>query len=276
MEEGRLYIVATPIGNLKDITSRAVETLQNSDYIIAEDTRVTQKLLTRFEIKTKAESFHKFNENKKSAGVIDDIKNGACVSLVSDAGTPLLSDPGFMLVKECVAAGVKVEAIPGASSIMAAVVISGFDPGKFMFYGFLDKKPGKKKEEILSFSGMSWPVVIFESPKRVVKTLWDINKNLGDIDCAVIKEITKVYETVFRGSVSAIIKELEHAILKGEFVIVIVPGKNLVQIDIKGAEMRLAELIKSGIKTSEAVKQAAVETGVKKNELYKIANKIKE
>jgi 16S rRNA (cytidine1402-2'-O)-methyltransferase len=274
MEKGKLYIVSTPIGNLKDMTFRAIETLKLSDFIIAEDTRVTQNLLNHYAIATKLISYHKFNEKEREESIIDMLKTGKTISLVSDAGTPLLSDPGYVITKACVDEGIDVEAIPGASSALSAMILSGFNPGKFLFYGFLPKKEGERHEEIKKLADYKCPVILFEAPGRVKDTLLEIKETIGDVNAAVAKELTKVYEKVLRGKTSEIMEQLTEDMIKGEFVIIIdtsaaeaVPEPAPVNVSEK-----ISVLLREGKSKSEAVKITAKQMGMKKSDVYKIAH----
>jgi 16S rRNA (cytidine1402-2'-O)-methyltransferase len=270
----KLYIVSTPIGNLKDMTFRAIETLKLSDFIIAEDTRVTRNLLNHYAVATKLISYHKFNEKERRDSIIDMLKTGKTISLVTDAGTPLVSDPGYVITKACIEQGIEVEAIPGASSVLSALILSGFDPSKFYFYGFLSRKGGERKQEILGLAKAGCPVVLFEAPLRVKGTLSEIRSELGDIQVAVVKELTKVYERVLRGTIGEVMAQLTDDIIKGEFVLV---------LDAAGASAQAAEaaesaadmisrLMTEGRTKSDAVKIAAKELNLKKSDLYKIAH----
>jgi 16S rRNA (cytidine1402-2'-O)-methyltransferase len=218
---GTLFIVATPIGNLKDITLRSIEILKDVDYILCEDTRVTGKLLNAYDISKKMVVFNDFNEERLIDSLVGELQNGANIALVSDAGTPLVSDPGFKLIREIASKNIKIEVLPGASAMTAALVMSGLPTDKFLFLGFLPKKNGKKekllqetKEAILIVKAT---VIIYESPFRVLKTLDQIKSVFGDIDVAVCRELTKIHEEVLRGRISEISTKLK---IKGEFVIV--------------------------------------------------------
>lgn len=267
----KLYIVSTPIGNLKDITFRAVETLKLSDFIIAEDTRVTQNLLNHYGITTKLISYHKFNEKERRDSIIAMLKEGRTVSLVTDAGTPLVSDPGFVITEACIEQGIEVETIPGPSSVLSALLLSGFDPSRFYFFGFLSRKGGERKHEILGLGKAGCPVVLFEAPGRVKGTLSEIREELGDVNAALVKELTKVYEKVLRGKISEILAQLTEDMIKGEFVLVIDAAGASAQPETAAEkpEDMMARLVKEGKSKSEAIKITAKELGIKKSDLYK-------
>ena len=217
---GTLFVVSTPIGNLKDITLRAIDTLKEVDYILCEDTRITGKLLAAYDISKKMVTFNDFNEERMIGSVVGELEKGMNIALVSDAGTPLVSDPGFKLVRESVSKNIKVEVIPGATASIAALTVSGLPTDKFLFVGFLPKKDGKReklladtKEAIVSVKAT---IIIYESPFRVLKTLGQIKKVFGDIDIVVCRELTKMHEEVLRGKISEITPIIK---VKGEFVI---------------------------------------------------------
>ncbi len=217
---GRLFIVGTPIGNLEDITLRALRVLKEVDLIACEDTRVTRKLLNRCEISTRTLSYHKFNERQRSRWIIEQLEQGRNVALVTNAGMPAVSDPGCILVNDVLERGIPVEVIPGPSSISAAVALSGIDSSRFLFMGFL---PHRRAERIKLFVGLKYQphtLIFFESAVRIAKALDDIDRVFGPRKLSVIKELTKVHERVVRGTAGEIRKKLE-ATPRGEFVIVL-------------------------------------------------------
>ena len=224
-----LYIVGTPIGNLKDITYRALRVLKGVDLILGEDTRVTQKLLNHFDIKTKTLSYHQHSTLKKTNYILRLLKEGKNLALVSDAGTPGISDPGNRLVEEVIKSlsdRVKIVPIPGPSAVTAAASISGFPMEKFLFLGFLPRKKKRKKffEKIVT---SEYPVIFYESPYRIIKTLKELNFFIDNRDIVVGRELTKMHETVYRGSIQKVIEKINPPAggkIKGEFVI-IVEGK---------------------------------------------------
>ena len=220
---GTLYIVATPIGNLKDITLRAIDVLLSVDLVVSEDTRVTGLLLKHFEISKKMVSVSDFNEEQRVGEVILNLKQGKNIALVSDAGTPLVSDPGYKLVREAIAQKVMLEAIPGPSAAIAALTISGMPSDRFMFVGYLSKKDGKRKTQLEDLGKIDDIVkttfIIYESPYRLVKTLNAIKSVFGDIDTVICRELTKLHEESRREKVSESLEHFEKTNPKGEFVI---------------------------------------------------------
>lgn len=223
-EPGRLYLVPTPIGNLEDMTLRAIRVLQEVDFILAEDTRVTLKLLRHYKIENKLVSHHKFNEHKTVAPLVDRMLSGNSAALVSDAGTPGISDPGFLLVKECVAKGIRVECLPGATALIPALVISGLPSDKFAFEGFLPQKKGREKM-LTALESELRTMIFYESPYRLQKTLEQMASHFGQARlCCICRELSKLYEEVFRGSLSEAVNHFSARVVKGEIVIVVAGG----------------------------------------------------
>ncbi len=222
---GRLFIVATPIGNLKDITLRAIEVLKDVDYILCEDTRVSGKLLNEYGIDTRMVAFNEFNEIAKSEQILVDLLADQRVALVSDAGTPLVSDPGYKLVRDAIARGVKVESIPGPSAVITALTVSGLAPDRFLYLGYLPKKDGKKRTLLTEVKNLrdsfKTTIVFYESPFRVLDTLKDILEIFGDIEVVVCRELTKMHEEVRRGKVSEAIAHFTKTAPKGEFTVLL-------------------------------------------------------
>ena len=216
---GVLYLVATPIGNLGDITYRAVETLKNVDMIACEDTRRSKILFDHYGIQKPLFSFCDFSEKKKAPGIIQKIKEGANIALVSDAGTPGIADPGYRLIAEAIRENVRVEALPGASAILPALVLSGLPVNRFTFEGFLPVKDGAKKKLLRSLRQENRTIIFYESPHRLLKTLAAIEETLGDIPIVIAREITKKFEEVLRGRVSDLIERFSGKKVLGEFVL---------------------------------------------------------
>lgn len=219
---GLLSIVSTPIGNLEDFSPRARQALESADVVACEDTRTSGLLLHRLGIKKKLVSLHEHNERQRLPQVLEWLTAGESVALISDAGTPLLSDPGFLLVRAAAEAGIRVEAVPGPSAILAALVVSGLPPLPFTFAGFPPPKSGKRRQFFRGLAALEHTVIFFESPHRLLPSLSDALAELGERPAAVARELTKLYEEVLRGDLSALIAQLEsRPSLKGEFVVVI-------------------------------------------------------
>ena len=217
----KLFIVPTPIGNLGDITFRAIETLKSVDLILAEDTRTSLKLLKHYKINSKIESYHMHNEHKKADSIINKISEGNTIALISDAGTPSISDPGFLLVRECIKNNIEVECLPGATALITALVISGLPSDKFLFEGFLPAKKGRTKR-LKELSNEKKTIIFYESPHRILKTLKDFSDYFSpEKQVSVSREITKIYENTFRGTIEESIVHFEKNKPKGEFVIVL-------------------------------------------------------
>lgn len=218
---GKLFLVPTPIGNLEDMTFRAVKVLQEADLILAEDTRTSGKLLKHFEITTQMHSHHMHNEHKTVEGLVDRIKNGQTLALISDAGTPAISDPGFLLTRACVEAGLEVDCLPGATAFVPALVNSGLPNDKFVFEGFLPVKKGRQTRFLL-LSEEERTMIFYESPHKLVKTLKNMVEFFGhDRSISVSREISKLHEETVRGTAAEVLKHFEAKAPKGEIVIIV-------------------------------------------------------
>ncbi|MDY9918130.1 MULTISPECIES: 16S rRNA (cytidine(1402)-2'-O)-methyltransferase [Proteiniphilum] len=218
---GKLYVVPTPIGNLEDITLRAIRVLKECDLILAEDTRTSGVLLKHFDIGTRMQSHHKFNEHRAVAHIVERIKSGDCIALISDAGTPSVSDPGFLLVRACAEEGVEVECLPGATAFVPALVESGLASERFCFEGFLPQKKGRQTR-LKQLAEESRTMIFYESPYRVVKTLTQLAENMGDDRVAsVSREISKLYAETVRGTLGELVIHFTENEPRGEFVIVV-------------------------------------------------------
>ena len=221
INDPQLFIVPTPIGNMGDITIRAIETLKNSDLILSEDTRHAKKLLSHYKISTKVKSYHLNNEHKKVDEYVEMMLQGKIISLITDAGTPCISDPGFLLVREAIKKGIQITCLPGPTALIPALVLSGLPSDAFIFEGFLPRKKGRKTK-LKEISQNTITTIIYESPYRIQKTLTDLIEFLGsDREVSLSREISKIYEETFRGSVSDAIAHFSDKKIKGEFVICI-------------------------------------------------------
>lgn len=216
-----LWLVPTPIGNLGDITLRAIEVLGEANLILAEDTRTTAKLLKHYGINTPMRSFHMHNEHKSVPKIISELTAGGCIALVSDAGSPSVSDPGFLLVRACVAAEIQVQALPGATALIPALTLSGLPSDRFVFEGFLPPKKGRQKR-LIALAEETRTIVLYESPHRLAKTLGQLAEHLGEKRGATVsRELTKKFEETVRGSLKTLIDHFAEIPAKGEFVIVV-------------------------------------------------------
>jgi len=217
----KLYLVSTPIGNLEDITHRAIKVLKEADIILAEDTRKTTILLNKYSIRKKLVSFHKFNEHQVINKVIDLLNKGTTIALVSDAGTPAISDPGYLIVRECLKRNIDIEALPGPTALIPALIISGLPSDRFTFEGFLPVKKGRN-QRIRELTGEKRTMIFYESPHRLVKTLTELSETLGQERKAVIaRELTKIHEETIRGTLGNLVEMLNNKPVKGEIVLVV-------------------------------------------------------
>lgn len=273
---GTLYIVATPIGNLEDITLRALRILKEADLIAAEDTRHSRKLLTHFGISRPLTSYFDHNKELKGGYILERLHEGQNVALITDAGTPCISDPGYQLVRDAVAAGIAVIPIPGACAAIAALSASGLPTDNFSFVGFLPNRQGKRRERLQSLSGESAVTIFYESPKRLLATLRDILETLGDREVVVARELTKLFEEFLRGRVSWLIEQAQARELRGEVVILVTPDDGEKPDGAPALEELLRGYLSSGEMTlKDAVKRVAEETGIHKSTVYAEALRLK-
>lgn len=281
MEKGMLYIVPTPIGNLKDITLRALEVLREADIIAAEDTRQTLKLLNHFEIKKPLISYHKFNEQDKSQDIIALLCEGKNIAVVSDAGTPGVSDPGCVIVKKCIEQNIKFEVLPGATAITTALVYSGLDTTKFVFRGFLPRENRERKPIIEEIKNYVDTLIFYEAPHRLLDTLQFLKENLGNRNIAVCRELTKLYQEIFRGTIAESIEYFITNRPRGEFVLV-VEGKRIEEIEQEkrsvwenlSIEEHILMYMKQDINKKDAIKKVAKDRNLPKNEVYRYSTNI--
>lgn len=265
-ENPKLYIVPTPIGNMEDITLRALRILKEADIILAEDTRTTNILLKHYNIQNKLMSNHLYNEIKVQDKAINYLKEGKTIALVSDAGTPIISDPGYVLVNRVVQEGYNVICLPGPTALIPAVVTSTLAGGPFTFYGFLNSKQSKRIKELENLKNNKYPIIFYESPHRIKTTLKNMLEVLGDRHISLSREISKKYEEIIRDNISKIIKLTDN--IKGEIVIV-VSGNNEEQTFENLPIINHIELyLEDGLTTKEAIKKVAKERKIPKSEVY--------
>jgi 16S rRNA (cytidine1402-2'-O)-methyltransferase len=264
---GRLFVVATPIGNLADITLRAIRTLSDVDVIAAEDTRTTRKLLVHHGIRTPLVSYHEHNESMRTPELLARLEGGESVALVSEAGTPSISDPGYRLVDACIAAGVTVEPVPGASAILAAVVVSGLPSDSFVFEGFLPRRGAERRKRLTELASERRTLVLFEAPHRLDATLQDMADTLGDRRAALCRELTKLHEEVRRESLSELAASIRTSPVKGELVLV-VEGALDAEPDLDAALDETLSRIAAGASVRESTRAVAQERGVPRRALY--------
>ncbi len=277
---GILYIVATPIGNLGDITKRAIKTLETVDIILCEDTRTSSHLLNSLEIKTKLISYHKFNESERSREVIELLKSGKNIALITDAGTPCISDPGSILISECISNKIEIFSIPGASALTTALTLSGLVIHNFAFYGFLERKNSKQKEELKRIQQNDLETIVFyESPKRIIPTIENIKEVMNDPYIIVLNELTKKFEKKYYGKSSQVLDLLQKVNYElGEYVIVVSKNKTEEKKEEVSLEALLIDkIIKNNYTMKEAINDLAFEFKNKysKKEIYNASLKLK-
>ena len=273
---GKLYLVPTPIGNLKDITLRALEVLHNVDIIAAEDTRQSIKLLNHFNIKKPLISYHKYNEQGRSEDIIHQIKEGKNIAIISDAGTPGISDPGSVIVLKCIERKIEFEVLPGATAITTALVYSGLDTTKFIFRGFLPRENKDRKPIISDLTDRSETLIFYESPHRLLNTLEFLHENLGNRKISMCRELTKLYEEIIRLTLEEAIVYYQNNSPRGEYVLVI-EGKSKENIekderakwDSLTIEEHIRKYIDEGISKKDAIKKVAKDRIMPKSEVYK-------
>lgn len=269
---GTLYVVGTPIGNLGDFSPRAVETLEKVDFIAAEDTRVTVKLLNHFGIKKPMVIYQKFNEYEQGDIIVSRLLNGESCAIVTDAGMPCISDPGETLVKLCIKADVKVEVVPGPSAVISALAVSGLSVSRFTFEGFLSVKRTSRIEHLMELRHERRTMVFYEAPHKLLSTLKDMNSVFGDRNIVVVKELTKIHETSWRGTLSEAVAYHTENPPKGEYVLVL-DGEQIEKKEMRDpmeeAISIAKELMEKGKPASMAAKEAAKLTGQTKGEVYK-------
>lgn len=270
-----LYVVGTPIGNLDDISVRALRTLENADIIACEDTRNTQKLLNFFEIKNKKlVAYHEHNEENTSDKIIEFIKDGKVVALVSDAGMPCISDPGYVLVNKCISQDIQVTTIPGPNAALTALVSSGIESYTYTFYGFLPRKNKELKTKLSEILLSKQTSILYESPHRIVNLVEKISEIAGERVISVSRELTKMFEEVVTDTAANVLVKFDNGSLKvkGEFVVIISPNKEENQEEIDNSRLieEVEELVEKGMKNSAAIKMVAEKYGINKREVYNL------
>lgn len=261
-----LYIVPTPIGNLKDMTFRSIDVLNEVDVIFSEDTRITIALLNYYEIKKHLVSLYKFNEVESSEKMIKYLKEGKNVALVSDRGTPILSDPGNICSKKVIDAGFNVVSLPGATAAIPALTSSGLDASKFLFYGFLNSKSSQRKKELENLKSFKNTIIFYEAPHRIKDMLNDVLKIFGNREVSISREISKKHEEIYRGTLKEVINELEE---KGEFVIIVSGNDEIIDYSSISLQEHFKMYLDDGYSEKDAMKLVAKDRGVAKNEIYK-------
>lgn len=268
-----LYLIPTPIGNMEDVTIRAVNTLKMVDVVFCEDTRVTGQLLKYLDISKKLISSHNYNESENKDKLLEYLSNGSNVGLVSDRGTPIISDPGYELAKYAIEKGYNVVSLPGATALIPALTSSGISPMPFYYYGFLNSKDSARKKELEFLKNIDATLILYEAPHRINKTLKDLGNILGNNrKISISREITKKYEEIYRGTIGQLIAEQNN--YKGELVIVVEGNKNTTEYKTLSIEEHINLYMEDGKSSMDAIKIVAKERGMKKSEVYDIYHNI--
>ena len=264
---GKLFLIPTPIGNLSDITYRAIETLKMVDIVYAEDTRETLNLLKYYGISKKIESCHKYSEMKHKDKIVSILKSGKNIGYCTDRGTPLISDPGNYIVDEVIKEGISVIALPGPNALLPAINMSGLSNQRFLFYGFLNSKKTLAKKELIVLKNIKQTLIFYESPYRIVDTLKLILEVFGNRKASIVREISKLHEEVLRSDLETLIKECNG--IKGEIVLVIEGNNEIIEVDYDYNKL-VNDLIKQGYSKRDAIKEIADQYGINKNKLYNL------
>ncbi len=278
---GKLYLCATPIGNLEDITYRVLKTLKEVDLIGAEDTRHSIHLMNHFEIKTPMTSYHEYNKVEKAKILVEQMKEGKNIAIITDAGTPGISDPGEEIVRQCYEAGIEVTSIPGPAACITALTMSGLNTRRFAFEAFLPAEKKERQRILQELKNETRTIVLYEAPHHLVRTLKELQKVLGDREITLCKELTKIYEKAEKSTIEKLIEKYEDAEIKGEYVLVI-QGKAFEEIQKEEQEIYLKITVEEhmqkyllqGMDKKEAMKQVAKDRGISKREVYAQVNKL--
>jgi len=272
---GSLYIVPTPIGNLEDITFRAVRVLKEVDLIAAEDTRHTQVLLNHYDIRTSVTSYHEHNERGKARELVEQLRQGRSIALLSDAGTPMISDPGYRLVVEAIRAGVQVIPLPGPSAVTAALSAAGLPTDRFGFEGFLPAKKSERRSALEALKKDTKTLVFYEAPHRLKETLADMAEIFGDREVAIGREISKVHEEFLRGALREILATIEQQTVRGEITLVVQGATSGAPVSEEGVISEIRQLAENGMRVKEISELVGAHHGISKREVYRLALRVK-
>lgn len=265
-----LYLIPTPIGNFEDMTLRSIETLKMVDVLFCEDTRITKQMLNRLEISKKLISSNDHNEESTKKLAIKYLEEGKNIGIVTDRGTPIISDPGYKVVEEVIKKGYNVIPLPGANALIPALISSGVNPSPFMFYGFLNAKKSKREKELENLKKYPVTIIFYEAPHRIIEMLESIRDIFGERRISVSREISKLYEEIYRGTVSEVIEELNSEEIRGEFVVVVEGSSNEVSFESMSIEEHVNMYIEEGLTEKDAMKKVAKDRNTTKSEIYKI------
>ena len=281
MSEGKLYLVPTPIGNLKDITLRALEVLESADVVAAEDTRQTIKLLNHFNLKKTLIAYHMHNEQGKSDEILERLRNGENIALVSDAGMPGISDPGSIIVKKCIEEGLDFEVLPGATAFATALIYSGLDSSAFMFKGFIPRDNKSRNILVEELKDRKETLIFYEAPHRLLSTLDFLLKSFGDRNIAVCRELTKLHEEIIRGKLSEVLQHFIDNSPRGEFVLVLdglseeeIEKEKRAEFEELSIEEHIVKYMNEGLSKKDAIKKVAKDRKLPKSEIYKYSTNI--
>ena len=272
---GSLYIVPTPIGNLEDITFRAVRVLKEVDLIAAEDTRHTQVLLNHYDIRTSVTSYHEHNERGKARELVEQLRQGRSIALLSDAGTPMISDPGYRLVVEAIRAGVQVIPLPGPSAVTAALSAAGLPTDRFGFEGFLPAKKSERRSALEGLKKDTKTLIFYEAPHRLKETLADMAEIFGDREVAIGREISKVHEEFLRGALREILATVEQQTVRGEITLVVQGATSGAPVSEEGVISEIRQLAENGMRVKEISELVGAHHGISKREVYRLALRVK-
>jgi 16S rRNA (cytidine1402-2'-O)-methyltransferase len=272
---GSLYIVPTPIGNLEDITFRAVRVLKEVDLIAAEDTRHTQVLLNHYDIRTSVTSYHEHNERGKARELVEQLRQGRSIALLSDAGTPMISDPGYRLVVEAIRAGVQVIPLPGPSAVTAALSAAGLPTDRFGFEGFLPAKKSERRSALEALKKDTKTLIFYEAPHRLKETLADMAEIFGDREVAIGREISKVHEEFLRGALREILATVEQQTVRGEITLVVQGATSGAPVSEEGVISEIRQLAENGMRVKEISELVGAHHGISKREVYRLALRVK-
>lgn len=264
-----VYLIPTPIGNMEDITERTIKTLELVDVLFCEDTRITGELLSKLGIKKKLVSSNDHNEDDTKELAIKYLEDGLNLGIVTDRGTPIISDPGYKIVEECIRKGYNTVPLPGANALIPALIASGIQPSPFMFYGFLNSKLQKREKELELLKNYPMTIIFYEAPHRIISTLESILKVFGDRRISISRELTKLHEEIYRGSISDVINELNNQEIRGEFVLVVEGNYSENDYSNLTIEEHINLYLEDGLDLKEAMKKVAKDRNTTKSEIYK-------